>query len=177
MYFLSVLAPIRHNSDSCEGPISFTYCLGDGDACDAADVTMNVRPAPVAVADNHLPKQGDLVPLTFSHSNRTGVAPKNQTPSDLPVQLNAFVVTFAPQKAEVFSNVTAINKYMISANVSDLNKTPSSDFSQFASLNSLDVPLSAALSARFLTNYSSATTTAFTGSVVDEIGVEDETAH
>jgi len=147
------------NSSACEGPVSFTYCLGDGETCEAADVTMNVRPSPVAVADAYLPEKGDLVPLQLSEVSKSSVDVAPRPISEHATQLNAFVVTLAPQQAEATSSFGKVAKYMVNADVSDLNKMPSSDPYQYVSLHSVDVPLSALRTARFLTNYEAVETT------------------
>ncbi len=163
------------NSDSCEGSVSFTYCLGAGESCEAADVTMNVRPAPVSVAKTHIPEAGGLVPLSASQTHASGAQIKSQVSSEKPATLSAFVVTMAPQEVEVPSNAAAINKYLISPNVADLSKAPSADPAQFASLESKEVPLSAALTARFLVDHSVAASIASGDLVIEPTVIEGET--
>ncbi len=157
------------NSASCEGRVSFRYCLGEGDACKEADVSMNVRPAPMAVADAYLPEKGDLVPLPLSHFASKGTSRKHRPEADQATQLNAFVVTIASQPSDMSTNLTEITRYLVNSSVADLQRTPSSDPSQLVDLRSINVPLSATRTARFLANYPQAALNSF------ELGAVDDT--
>lgn len=143
------------NSDGCEGPVAFTYCLGEGEACDEAEVTMNVRPAPVAVADASLPEKGYLVPLHAS-KGATPSPVQTKTPHAGQIEpLNAFVVSIAPRVSSTRTAATQISRFMSNVGVADLNKEPSSETAQLVELQPNAVPLSAIRSARYLTSYPS----------------------
>ncbi len=146
------------NSESCEGRLSFTYCLAAGNDCAEANVAMNVRQAPVSVADAGLPPEGALVPLPLKVPvHRMNSEPGPLLEGEVPV-LNAFVVSFGAPIEEPRDENTYRSRHMseffVDFDVSDLKKEPSSDPSLLADLQPIDVKLSALQTARFLPNYS-----------------------
>ena len=138
------------NSDACQGPVHFTYCLGEGESCTPAEVKMNVRPAPLAVVDAYMPEKGDLVPLPLPvFTKDENSAAKSETGQ--PAPLHAFVVTLAPKLSGPALSKSEMSRFLIDMGVSDLDKMPTVDH---ANLRTVDIPLSALRTARFLADYS-----------------------
>lgn len=137
------------NSRDCEGPVHFSYCLGQNEACHPAEVTMRVRPAPMAVADAFHSETGGLVPLTAKDQP----AAQNSTKTNQAAPLSAYVVSIAPQTTQPVSVTSDVSRYLADAVVSDLKKDPVNDLSKLSGLGFLNVPLSAVRTARFLKDH------------------------
>lgn|GEM_PF-4006481 len=141
------------NSSSCEGPVQFTYCLDRGETCDAADVSMTVRPAPKNIADAYLPAKGGLVPLPLPSVTKNAENSGMSAQSAQSAPIKAFVVSLAPQVPSSTTYRNEMSRYLVDLEISDLKKIPTTDLSHFAKLRWVDVPLSAVRSARFLADH------------------------
>lgn len=152
------------NSEACEGPVSFTYCLEDAGACTPGEVTMNVRPSPVAVVTNTLPEKGELVPLALKPRSNMRQAPQLEDGAVAPIR--AYVVSFdmgaGPLPSADLSKADEIARLMTDASASDLDRAPVSDVASLPGSVAGAIPLSAELTSRFLADY------AADGSVVTE---------
>ena len=142
------------NSESCEGAVQFTYCLSQDQSCEAAQVSLNVRPAPVAVADAYLPEVGGLVPLNSKPSTTEAPAVGSATDTQA-APLSAFVVSLDVEGAIPNNKRDNLLKYFNALDASALTKSPNGDAALLADLSPSSVPVSAIRSARFLVDYGS----------------------
>jgi len=129
-------------TDSCVGKVSFAYCIEHENGCKEANVTLNVRKAPMAVADAYIPDAGTVVPLSPLKS-------KVANASQIAVpELKALVVTF--EDATIAQNTDAdVNHYIYDTKGLDLAEAAIAADESVIS-NSVDVPLSATRTARFI---------------------------
>lgn len=148
-----------HSSNTCDGIVKFAYCVEAGGSCSPAEVLLNVREAPKAVADAYLPKKGDLVPLPLSRVEKK--APVNRVGASLEqaVKINAFVVTFESQintdsSGDSLPRADELAKYLIDTSSLDLTRSPITELATTSTLHTIQVPMSATRTARFLREYS-----------------------
>lgn len=139
------------NSETCKGVVSFDYCIADDKNCAPATVMLEVKAAPVSVVDRQIPKNGELVPLP---KKPFSVTPKNQT-QDQPLSINAFVVTVSPDMEPITQRDPKTERdlrhYMFNTTDLNLDDQPALPEHIDTVPNLTDVPLSASLSARFVT--------------------------
>lgn len=144
-----------HSSAACDGIVKFAYCVEAEGTCSPAEVLLNVRAAPTAVADAYIPKKGDLVPLPLSRVTKPDPINRVGTSLEQAVKINAFVVTFEDQTIPSTSNnnlphADELKKYLIDTSTLDLTRAPLHELEESSNLHTIRVPLSATRTARFL---------------------------
>lgn len=144
-------------SDTCSGVVAFSYCVEAGGTCEPANVILNVREAPanVAIADAYLPAKGDLVPLPLKRVTKAPPVNRVGASIEQAVKINAFVVTFEDQTSAggTLAQADELAKYLIDTSGLDILRTPVRELGPSVALHSIEVPLSASRSARFLRSY------------------------
>ena len=146
-----------HDSKQCAGQTEFKYCLRMDDTCDVATVTIDVKAAPLAVADISVPERNEMVPLPISHKKSTQRSGLNGIIHQ-PVQINAFVVTLdrsEERKAttNALDGAQELSHYLINTRELNINAEPDNSIAPEITLYTMNVPLDAARSASFLKSH------------------------